>query len=148
MNEVFLIDKPAGRTSYNVIDEFKGLLKTKKIGHSGTLDKFATGLLILCTGWTTKLTRYFLDSDKRYIGKIKLGVVTDTCDIDGEVTQKNNISGLTRDSVLAIKKECMGNIRQIPPVYPALKVNGKTRHKRKISALTITILLNTSIILT
>ncbi len=125
MNEVLLIDKPVGITSYKVIEEFKKLCKTRKIGHSGTLDKFASGLLILCTGWATKLTRYFIDSDKRYIGTIKLGVSTDTCDVDGRIIHESDTSGLNSERIIEIKEKFSGEIWQVPPKYSALKVGGR-----------------------
>lgn len=125
MNEVFLIDKPSGRTSYDIIAELKKLLKEKKIGHAGTLDKFASGLLILCTGRSTKLTRYFLESDKRYFGTIQLGTITDTCDPEGEITEQNEIGGLKEEDILKIKERFTGYISQVPPLYSALKIEGK-----------------------
>ncbi len=124
-NDVLLIDKPVGKTSFDTISEIRKLLNIKKIGHSGTLDKFASGLLILCTGRATKLTRYFLESDKRYIGTIKLGVSTDTCDIDGKITKEKDVSWLTKEAVYDIQKEFKGEIMQVPPQYSALKIKGK-----------------------
>jgi len=125
MNSVLLIDKPEGITSYTTIEEIKRLLKIKKIGHSGTLDKFASGLLVTCTGWTTKLTKYFLNKDKRYIGTIKLGTITDTDDPEGTILEKNSTSNLNYEKILDIRKKFIGVIHQVPPKYSALKINCK-----------------------
>ncbi len=130
MNSVFLIDKHAGITSFEVIKELKHLLNLKKIGHSGTLDKFASGLLVVCTGWATKLNRYFLDSDKRYIGTIKLGVTTDTLDSEGKVTVIKEISGPILNSIQKIPEKFTGFISQLPPDYSALKIKGKRASDR------------------
>jgi tRNA pseudouridine55 synthase len=124
-NSVILLDKPEGRTSYQVIAEMKRLLGVKKIGHSGTLDKFATGLLIICTGQATKLTTFFLDSDKRYAGRIRLGVVTDTGDPEGNITARSDVGIISEESLLGVKEKFTGNIVQTPPVYSAVKIDGK-----------------------
>jgi len=125
MNSILLIDKPVGHTSSDTVNELKRILKIKKIGHSGTLDKSASGLLVVCTGWATKLTRYFLESDKRYIGTVKLGIVTDTCDSDGNILESNIVQGLNAESIRKITAEFMGEISQFPPIYSALKIRGR-----------------------
>ena len=125
MNKVLLIDKEAGKTSYKATEEVKRLFKIKKAGHSGTLDRSASGLLIVCTGWATKLTRYFLDSDKRYIGVVKLGITTDTGDSEGRIVRRQNYHGLCYDRVYQIKKRFSGEITQLPHQYSALKIGGK-----------------------
>ena len=124
-NSVILIDKPPGKTSYETIDIIKKLIGEKKIGHSGTLDKFASGLLVVCTTRATKLTRFFIENDKRYIGTIKLGISTDTFDTEGEVTQRKSIENITGDDILRSAGKFVGEIFQLPPVYSALKVGGK-----------------------
>ncbi len=125
MNEVLLIDKPPGITSFDVIGEFKKLLGTKKVGHSGTLDRFASGLLVLCTGWATKLSRFFIDNDKRYTGTIQLGVATDTCDIDGQIIRTEDASRITAEDILIIKEKFKGDILQTPPLFSAIKTGGE-----------------------
>jgi len=124
-NAVILINKPVGITSFDTVSRIKRLIKQKKIGHSGTLDKFASGLLVVCTGRATKLTRFFLESDKRYIADIKLGVSTDTCDINGEVVERNSIDGITSEDVFASLTSFQGELLQVPPSYSALKINGQ-----------------------
>lgn len=125
MNSILITDKQSGITSYTLINQLKKILGIKKIGHSGTLDKFASGLLIICTGWATKITRYFLESDKRYIGTIRLGLKTTTCDPEGEITEYGDLSKLKFNLIDKIPEKFSGNIRQMPPVYSALKIKGK-----------------------
>jgi len=122
---VVLIDKPAGRTSFNIFSEVRKILKIKKIGHSGTLDLAASGLLVACTGSATRLTRFFLESDKRYTATLKLGIVTDSCDTEGEVLETRPVEGVTKQTVEDVLSEFKGDIIQIPPVYSALKINGR-----------------------
>jgi tRNA pseudouridine55 synthase len=124
-NSVLLIDKPVNKTSYQTIEEVKSLLKVKKIGHSGTLDKFASGLLVVCTGYATKLTRYFLERYKRYIGTIKLGITTDTLDREGEIIEAKELTEISDESILNLMEKFTGEIYQIPPVYSSLKIGGR-----------------------
>lgn len=138
MNSVLLIDKPAGQTSFDTISILKRILKTKKIGHSGTLDKFASGLLIICTGWATKLTRYFLESDKRYIGTVKLGITTDTDDLTGNIIENKEVKTLDPEDIYNLPGKFTGESYQLPPLYSALKINGRrasdlTREGKNIS---------------
>jgi tRNA pseudouridine55 synthase len=138
MNSVLLIDKPAGQTSFDTISILKKILKTKKIGHSGTLDKFASGLLIICTGWATKLTRYFLESDKRYIGTVKLGITTDTDDLTGNIIENKEVKNLDPEDINNLPGKFIGESYQLPPLYSALKINGRrasdlTREGKNIS---------------
>ncbi len=125
VNSVILIDKLPGWTSFDTINELKKIINVKKIGHSGTLDKFASGLLVICTGWATKLTAYFLNSEKRYIGTIQLGVTTDTCDPEGKIIEQRETGSLTHDSFRGIREKFTGEIEQMPPSYSALKISGR-----------------------
>ncbi|MDY6933591.1 MAG: tRNA pseudouridine(55) synthase TruB [Spirochaetota bacterium] len=125
MDSVLLIDKSVGKTSYQTISELKRLLKIQKAGHSGTLDKFASGLLVVCTGWTTRLANQFLNSDKRYIGEVRLGIVTDTYDIEGKIIERQDCTGLSYDRILQIKKRFTGEMLQLPPKYSAIKIGGR-----------------------
>lgn len=129
-NAVILLDKPAGKTSFDTISEVRRIAGIKKIGHSGTLDKFASGLLVICTGGATRLTRYFLESDKRYTGVIKLGLETDTCDITGEVLSEKGCSGVTEEKLRAAVSGFAGEMKQMPPVYSSLQVGGKRASDR------------------
>ena len=124
-NAVILIDKSPGLTSSDTLNRVKRILGLRKMGHSGTLDKFASGLLVVCTGNATKLTQYFLESDKRYIGQIRLGIATDTCDTEGEIVERCDISHITEEDILSVLEMFRGEIRQRPPRYSALKIGGK-----------------------
>lgn len=129
-NAVVLLDKPVGRTSFDVIKDLRRYGNVKKTGHSGTLDKFASGLLVACTGKFTKLTQYFLESDKRYTGTIQLGIETDTCDITGEVVSKKDFSLISEEKIIESVSLLKGIVSQIPPGYSALKVKGKRASDR------------------
>lgn len=129
-NAVVLLDKPAGRTSFDVINDLKRYAGVRKIGHSGTLDKFASGLLVVCTGKYTRLTRYFLESDKRYTGTIQLGIETDTCDITGDVISENSCNELSEEKKFESVDGFRGKIVQVPPGYSSLKIKGKRASDR------------------
>jgi tRNA pseudouridine55 synthase len=124
-NCILLIDKQEGLTSFQVVNKLKKLLQIKRIGHSGTLDKSATGLLVIATGYATKVLHYLLVSDKAYIGKVKLGIVTDSCDKNGEIIEKHSTAGITAEKIKEAVSQFKGEIEQIPPVFSALKINGK-----------------------
>jgi tRNA pseudouridine55 synthase len=123
-NSILLIDKPSGITSFKTIETVKRMLKVKKIGHSGTLDKFASGLLVVCTGGATKLTRYFLEEDKEYFGVVQMGFATDTDDCEGTVVEENSVN-VTEEEIRKTAQKYAGAITQMPPTYSALKVKGK-----------------------
>ncbi|PKL17631.1 MAG: tRNA pseudouridine(55) synthase TruB [Spirochaetae bacterium HGW-Spirochaetae-5] len=129
-NAVVLLDKPEGKTSFDLISAVKRITGIKKIGHSGTLDKFATGLMVICTGNATRLTRFFLEDDKRYSGRIQLGIETDTCDITGEVISEKSFSSIDWNSAADTLSQFTGSINQIPPKYSALKIDGKRASDR------------------
>ncbi len=124
-NSVILVDKPCGITSSGTLNRLKKITGVRKAGHSGTLDKFASGLLVICTGFVTRLTRFFLESDKRYTGKIRFGITTDTHDPEGEVIDSKPVDNLTLDDISGILKKYTGEIIQLPPVYSSLKIGGK-----------------------
>ena len=121
---VLLLDKPAGISSTQALAKAKWLLNAEKAGHTGTLDPFATGLLPLCFGEATKYASDLLDADKSYEAKVHLGVMTSTGDIEGEVlgTREVNVS---QDQIETVLSRFMGPISQIPPMYSALKRDGK-----------------------
>ncbi len=129
-NAVILLDKPEGKTSFDLISAVKRITGIKKVGHSGTLDRFATGLMVICTGKATRLTQFFLEDDKRYTGRIKLGLETDTCDITGEIISEKSLSLLDWSTVADTLSGFIGSINQIPPKYSALKIEGKRASDR------------------
>lgn len=129
-NAVILLDKPEGKTSFELVSAVKRITGIKKIGHSGTLDKFASGLMVICTGNATRLTRFFLEDDKRYTGRIQLGVETDTCDITGDIISEKTVSSVDWSSVPDVILEFTGNISQVPPKFSALKIDGKRASDR------------------
>ena len=118
------INKPVGWTSTKVVSVLKRLLKPKKIGHGGTLDPFASGVLPICINSATKTVEYMMDHDKTYLFHLTFGSETDTYDIDGEVVNKNDKIP-TENDILKIIPEFIGKIKQVPPKYSALKINGK-----------------------
>ncbi|WP_296402471.1 tRNA pseudouridine(55) synthase TruB [Psychrobacter sp.] len=127
---VILIDKPKGLTSQQVVSKVKYLLKSplhdsKKAGHTGTLDPMATGLLPVCLGEATKFSHYQLDADKSYQATIKLGVQTDTGDADGQSIAEQEIPNISIEDLKQITAQFLGNIKQTPPMYSALKKEGK-----------------------
>lgn len=127
---VLLIDKPQGMTSQQVVSKVKFLLKSpqhdsKKAGHTGTLDPMATGLLPICLGEATKFSHYQLNANKRYEATIKLGEKTDTGDADGQVIETKDISTITEQDLSKVTEQFFGKITQIPPMYSALKKDGK-----------------------
>ena len=126
MNGVIPLNKPAGLTSHDCVFKVRKLLKTRKVGHTGTLDPEVTGVLPICVGEATKLIPYLTDDRKKYIGKVTLGYSTTTEDAHGEVVEKKNVDRvITRDEILTIFQKLTGIIKQTPPMYSAVKVNGK-----------------------
>jgi tRNA pseudouridine55 synthase len=129
LGEVLLIDKPKGWSSFKVVRKIRGTVKVKKVGHAGTLDPMATGLLILCTGKKTKEISLYQDLPKTYEGIITLGKTTPSMDDETEVTEEKSIDGISKAGILKAKEKFIGRIKQIPPMYSALKVNGKPLYK-------------------
>ncbi|MEM7141757.1 MAG: tRNA pseudouridine(55) synthase TruB [Actinomycetota bacterium] len=126
---VVVIDKPAGWTSHDVVAKSRGVLGTRKIGHSGTLDPDATGVLVLGVGKATRLLRFLTDLPKSYVGEIVLGVETSTLDAAGEITATHDMSGVSDDEVRTATLALTGAIDQIPPMVSAVKVDGKRLHE-------------------
>ncbi len=126
---VVLINKPANWTSFDVVNKIRRALKIKKVGHAGTLDPFATGLLIVGVGKGTKALNSFMNLDKTYRALIRLGVETDTYDVTGEIVREQSIEKVTREQVEQILNEMKGELWQVPPMYSAKKVNGKPLYK-------------------
>lgn len=126
---IALVDKPAGWTSHDVVAKARGLLGTRKVGHAGTLDPSATGLLVLGVGRATKLLTFLSGSDKTYTGEAVLGVATSTLDADGETTGTWPMAGVTLAQVREATAELTGVIQQVPPMVSAKKVGGKRLHE-------------------
>lgn len=126
---VAVVDKPAGWTSHDVVAKSRGLLGTRKVGHSGTLDPDATGVLVLGVGKATRLLRYLTALGKGYEAEIVLGVETSTLDAAGEVTATHDMTGVGLDAARAAAVPLTGPILQVPPMVSALKVDGRRLHE-------------------
>ncbi len=126
---VVVIDKPAGWTSHDVVAKSRGVLGTRKVGHSGTLDPDATGVLVLGVGKATRLLRFLTELPKSYVGEIVLGTETSTLDAAGEVTATHDMSAVTDAQVRAATAPLTGAIEQIPPMVSAVKIDGKRLHQ-------------------
>ncbi|MCL2627475.1 MAG: tRNA pseudouridine(55) synthase TruB [Oscillospiraceae bacterium] len=124
LNGILIIDKPADWTSHDVVAKLRGALRIKCIGHGGTLDPMATGVLPIFIGTATRQANSSTDADKEYIAGLKLGVVTDTQDITGNVLRESEVS-VTQDDINAILPNFTGPQKQIPPMYSAKRQNGK-----------------------
>ncbi len=124
MNGVMVIDKPRGWTSHDVVQRARLLLQEKRIGHCGTLDPLATGVLVLCAGSATRIVRYLESDDKEYEAEFRLGIVTDTLDADGKVTGTRDYQPPATGEIEAVLENFRGVIRQRPPAYSAVKVQG------------------------
>ena len=121
--------KPVDWTSFDVVKKLRTQIKPAKVGHAGTLDPFAEGVLMLCTGKYTKQVETFMDNEKEYLAEIQLGVETDTLDPTGKVVETANVPKLTEDKINLVLKEFIGEIKQEPPMFSALKVNGEPLYK-------------------
>lgn len=131
--KVLLVDKPTGWTSFDVVNKIRFAIKTKKVGHAGTLDPLATGLLIICTGKFTKRIEEFMGAAKEYTGTITLGKTTPSYDSETEPDATYPTEHLTESLLLENTQQFIGNIKQMPPMYSAIKVDGKRlyEHARK-----------------
>lgn len=117
--------KPPGWTSHDVVARVRSLLKIKKVGHTGTLDPPATGVLPLCLGKATKLAQFLTESDKEYRAVLRLGETTDTQDATGKTLTLRPVEGITEDRIREALEEFKGEVLQLPPMYSAVKVNGR-----------------------
>ncbi len=124
MNGILLINKPEGFTSFDVVAKLRGILHERRIGHSGTLDPMATGLLVVFVGRATRAVEFAESHEKEYIAGLRAGIVTDTQDITGTVL-KTSDNTVSRDELLSILPEFTGELMQTPPMYSAIKVGGK-----------------------
>ena len=124
MNAIIIIDKPAGWTSHDVVAKLRGALRIKRIGHGGTLDPMATGVLPIFIGRATRVSEYIENSDKEYIAGLKLGIVTDTQDATGNTLKVSDVNVDTEDLINVLPR-FLGPQKQIPPMYSAIKMNGR-----------------------
>ena len=123
MEGIIVVNKPKGITSFDVIRKLKKILKTKKIGHTGTLDPLATGVMLMCVGKVTKLASDLEAKDKVYIADFDIGYATDTYDIEGKKIAENIIE-VSKENLEQSIKKFIGNIKQVPPMYSAIKIDG------------------------
>lgn len=124
MNGVINIYKNTGMTSFDVVAMVRRVAKMKKVGHTGTLDPKASGVLPVCLGKATKIIDYIMENKKVYRVNLKLGMITDTYDLEGEVLREKDASHITKDEILNCINSFVGTIDQVPPMYSALKQNG------------------------
>lgn len=122
--KVLLIDKPLHWTSFDIVRKIRNSIRIKKVGHAGTLDPLATGLLIVCTGKFTKKINEFMMQEKEYTGSFTLGAVTATYDLESTPEHQKDFSGITTEQINAATQQFLGEIRQLPPIYSAIKKQG------------------------
>jgi tRNA pseudouridine55 synthase len=126
MDEVLIIDKPAGMSSHDVVNRVRRVAQERRVGHAGTLDPFATGVLVVCVGRSTRLSQYLVGLDKRYLATVRLGFGTDSQDLTGkQITALASSKHVTRDDIEAVMKQFTGQLSQLPPMYSAKKVDGR-----------------------
>ncbi|MCS6770754.1 MAG: tRNA pseudouridine(55) synthase TruB [Kiritimatiellae bacterium] len=126
---LLLVDKPAGPTSHDIVDAVRRLFHFRKVGHGGTLDPGATGLLVLLIGRATKVSQVVMAADKEYEGSMLLGVTTDTHDADGAVVRRRDPSSITRERLAEEFRKWTGDIEQVPPMVSAVKKEGVALYK-------------------
>lgn len=122
---ILVLDKPLGISSMDAVRRIKRASGIKRVGHGGTLDPMATGVIPICLGRATRLMEYMLDSSKEYVGELCLGISTDSYDAEGEITHRYDPSDVTRDQVEDVLNGFLGQIEQVPPMFSALKRHGK-----------------------
>lgn len=134
---IVLLDKPVGIGSTEVLQQVKILFKARKAGHTGSLDRLASGLLPICLGEATKISGFLLDADKRYLAKVRLGVVTTTGDAEGDVVERVEPPAMGREEIIRVLEEFRGEIEQIPPMHSAIKHQGQRLYKLAHQGLTV-----------
>ena len=123
--QVLLIDKPLQWTSFDVIRRIRHLIRVKKVGHAGTLDPLATGLLIICTGKFTKKINEYMAREKEYAGTFTLGATTPTYDLESKPENFKSLENISEEKIRSVTKNFLGEILQVPPAHSAIKVEGK-----------------------
>ena len=121
---IFNIDKPPRMTSHDVVNAVRRASGQKRVGHAGTLDPMATGVLVVCVGWATRLSEYLMEGKKHYRASVHLGVSTDTYDVEGDVVGVADICGITLERIVVALQAFEGQIEQVPPMYSAIKHDG------------------------
>lgn len=129
MNFILPVNKPEGISSFSFIDRIKRKLKARKIGHCGTLDPMASGLMLVCFNEATKISQYLLNMEKEYIGTIKLGEATDTFDKEGKITKKCEVDTGILEKIDGVVKNYNGKLLQRPPIFSAVKYKGKPAYR-------------------
>ena len=129
INAIIPVWKPINWTSFDVVKKIRNQIKPSKVGHAGSLDPFAEGVLMLCTGKFTKKVESFMDKEKEYIATIKFGLETDTLDVTGKIVKTSKLPILSNNIILYVLKQFVGSLKQEPPMYSALKVNGHPLYK-------------------
>ena len=124
MDGVIIIDKPKGMTSHDIVSAVRKIYKTRRVGHTGTLDPMATGVLPICVGNATKAADMLTSADKKYSAVMRLGLRTDTLDADGTVTEEKDVD-VSEQDIYSVINEFVGEQDQIPPMYSAIKQNGR-----------------------
>src|SRR5262249_7845713 len=123
--QMILINKPLEWTSFDVVKKIRNLIKIKKVGHAGTLDPLATGLLIICTGKFTKKINEYMSQEKEYIGNLTLGATTPTYDLESEPQDFKSFENISDKSIEQATTEFTGEIMQVPPAHSAIKLKGE-----------------------
>jgi len=136
LSGILNINKPAGMTSHDVVDRVRRITGVRRVGHAGTLDPLATGVLLVCVGQATRVAEYLMASDKRYRATIHLGVRTSTDDAEGEVLSSQEVQ-VSEGEVQAVLQEFVGRIQQVPPMYSALKRGGKRLYQLARQGITV-----------
>jgi tRNA pseudouridine55 synthase len=134
---LILVNKPVGITSFKLVHIIRKKLNVKKTGHCGTLDPLASGLMIVLVGKYTKLQDKFMKQDKVYHATIRLGLKTDSGDLDGKIISQSDFSHVTKELIGQVCKSFIGKINQIPPMYSALKVNGQKLYELARKGITV-----------
>jgi len=134
---IIIVDKESGPSSFRIVKKIKNLIKVKKAGHAGTLDPFATGILVVLLNQGTKLSHFFMSQDKVYKASLRLGIETDTQDLTGRIINNKDIGSLTYKTIKHKSLQLIGTIKQVPPSYSAIHHNGKRAYELARSGIAI-----------
>ncbi|MEW6686233.1 MAG: tRNA pseudouridine(55) synthase TruB [Candidatus Edwardsbacteria bacterium] len=137
MNGWLIVDKPKGWTSFDVVAKIRGITKERKVGHTGTLDPQATGVLIIALGKATKLIQFIAQTDKEYLATIRLGITTDTFDSEGKILKTKEAPQLSRNKIEEVLSQFRGEIEQLPPMFSAIKSQGKKLYQLARKGITV-----------